>query len=128
MKTYYGERVVIDDAGRGFCSVDVGNSVVRRPLKSTFVNVELQSKSKRRGKLEEAYMSTDPIPWDWGYRGIYPYGLAKSILDDLFSANEITPDPDTVSSFHLDIIAKLPYENWELTETQIYDFLVTILG
>jgi len=62
-------------------------------------------------------VSHSPTGLDWGYGGSGPAQLALALLIDV--RGNIPEAKARYQQFKWDVIAKLPYERWRLTEEQI---------
>lgn len=111
MSIYSGFRTINIDEGdrrktdmeRGVCSVDVDG-------------LELESVNIKNGRK-----------FEWGYNGVLPLNLSKSILVHfLNSGNDGTeyeaPDP-VVSRFCNDFVSKFGFNEWSLDSDELLKYL-----
>lgn len=97
IKIYRGKRLNFnyETGNRGTCGVTVDNE----PLKN----------------CNDDY-------WEWGFGwGKRITNLSQSILTDYFRTDDI--DQELVRRFRKDFIAKLPFEEWEIEEFRIDEWL-----
>ena len=70
-------------------------------------------------------MSNNESVYEWNYRGVAPTHLALSLLANVFEKSDI-PD-ELVMAFRDDIVINLSFENWSMTDSDIFDYIDKII-
>jgi len=108
--TYTGKRTIHSETGktdmqRGICSVLTPNGTV---LSSININGTIFPERT----------------FDWGYYGVYPSNLARSMLVHYFGKNSSDVYfNELVRTFCYEVISNLPFMDWSIEEEELKNYL-----
>ena len=113
-----GDRIKIDYTN-GFCEVlnPKGENLLSADIHYWKYSMDLKYNIKQKGK-----------EFDWGYVGVYPSNLAKSIMADFLNVEPKDIPHEAIDRFCSEVISVLPYEGFELNADELKEYLKRIFG